>query len=598
VARMAARIPTAAFTRADMVELLGAQLPVDLDGDPRALIEAMVDQVNVRITAPRAAHEREGHERFTIAAVIAEEDRVLSLANERDTSARMWLREDDVAGLSVDQQRVIANIASSPYLVQPVQAPAGAGKTHSLRALCAAAHRSGKEVLLLAPTGRAVDEAMRDGAGDHGLTVAKALHQIARNELTIRRDTVIVVDEAAMLGTPRLRALLSVAVAGRAKIVLVGDPYQLAPVNDRGGMFEQLCSELPWAQRLGEVWRMRHPEERDASLALRSARGNRLRKAVGWYRNQGRLHTGDPLTMAHDATTAYIAARDAGHDAAIICDRWEIADAINQRLHTYCTDPTEPTVAAARGQRICRGDLVMSRLNDAGADVRPGPDHRPGQHVDQVRNGNRWRVALVDPATGRIAAERLTDRARAVFEADYVHEHITVGYAATVHSAQGMLLGNDRRRGVCWAVLSEHASRPMAYVAATRARDENHIAIYQPDGEDERRPDGVTVGDIHRPLRGDKYSAAHCLHQIMGNDDRPRTMLAEAERADRCQLPDSVIDFLGRNERRRGTRRDMWRGDQAQERGWAEGYERMANRHRGIERPVGRQLSRDYGLEL
>ena len=53
-------------------------------------------------------------------------------------------------------------------------------------------------------------------------------------------------------------------------MVLVGDAYQLSPVKARGGMFEQLCDELPWTQRLGEVWRMRDPDERDASLALRS----------------------------------------------------------------------------------------------------------------------------------------------------------------------------------------------------------------------------------------------------------------------------------------------------------------------------------------
>ncbi len=116
-------------------------------------------------------------------------------------------------------------------------------------------------------------------------------------------------------------------------MVLVGDAYQLSPVKARGGMFEHLCEDLPWTQRLSEVWRMRDREERDASLALRSGRGHRLRKAVGWYRNHDRLHTGDAVTMAADATQAYIHARAEGKDAAIICDRWEIADAINARLH-------------------------------------------------------------------------------------------------------------------------------------------------------------------------------------------------------------------------------------------------------------------------
>ena len=211
------------------------------------------------------------------------------------------MRDEDLGDLSVDQARAIRNIAVSPFLVQPLQAPAGAGKTHSLKALRAAAHRAHKDVLVLAPTGKAVDEAMRDGAGDRGLTVAKALALIENDELAVDRSTVVVVDEASMVGTPELKKLLSCAAVGQAKMVLVGDCYQLAPVRARGGMFEQLCADLPWSQRLSEVWRMRDRDERDASLALRSGHGNRLRTAVGWYRVHDRLHTGDPIAMAADA---------------------------------------------------------------------------------------------------------------------------------------------------------------------------------------------------------------------------------------------------------------------------------------------------------
>ena len=50
-----------------------------------------------------------------------------------------------------------------------------------MRALRAAAHdRYGRRVLVLAPTGKAVDVAMREGAGDAGMTIAKALKDSAR----------------------------------------------------------------------------------------------------------------------------------------------------------------------------------------------------------------------------------------------------------------------------------------------------------------------------------------------------------------------------------------------------------------------------------
>ena len=174
--RMVARIDKAAFTRADLVELVGALLPVDAPGDARALIEQLVDTFGIRISAPRQAHHREGHEMFTVDAVIAEEARIFDLVDVVDNRARLDVRTADLDGLSEDQARVITNIAPSPYLVQPLQAPAGAGKTHSLHALRTGAHRANKKVLVLAPTGKAVDEAMRGQAGDRGLTVAKALH--------------------------------------------------------------------------------------------------------------------------------------------------------------------------------------------------------------------------------------------------------------------------------------------------------------------------------------------------------------------------------------------------------------------------------------
>jgi ATP-dependent exoDNAse (exonuclease V) alpha subunit len=134
------------------------------------------------------------------------------------------VRAADVAGLAADQARAVRSIGVSPFLVQPLCAPAGAGKTHSLRALRAGAVRGAKQVLVVAPTGKAVDEAMQEHAGDRGLTVAKALHLIGAGQLALDAGNVVVVDEASMVGTPELRRLLEATIAARAKAVLVGIP--------------------------------------------------------------------------------------------------------------------------------------------------------------------------------------------------------------------------------------------------------------------------------------------------------------------------------------------------------------------------------------
>jgi hypothetical protein len=51
--------------------------------------------------------------------------------------------------------------------------------------------------LVLAPTGKAVDVAVREGAGDHGYTIAKALQLVRDNQLRLNRQTLVVVEEYA-----------------------------------------------------------------------------------------------------------------------------------------------------------------------------------------------------------------------------------------------------------------------------------------------------------------------------------------------------------------------------------------------------------------
>ena len=84
LADAAEKIEKAAFTRADLIEIVGAQLPVDTEQSPRQVLEAAVDEIGVRLTAPRAAHQREGHDRFTLDRIQAEEMAVLDLVDARD----------------------------------------------------------------------------------------------------------------------------------------------------------------------------------------------------------------------------------------------------------------------------------------------------------------------------------------------------------------------------------------------------------------------------------------------------------------------------------------------------------------------------------
>jgi ATP-dependent exoDNAse (exonuclease V) alpha subunit len=139
--------------------------------------------------------------------------------------------------------------------------------------------------------------------------------------------------------------------------------------------------------------------------------------------------------MAADALAGWQTDIDAGTDALLIADTWEMADALNLRIHGESINADSPTVVAARGHRIAVGDVIISRRNDATITIVEATTTAPA--VDPVRNGNRWQVYAVDPQNQRIAARRIGDQARAVFTGDYLREHVHHGYAVTVHAAQG-----------------------------------------------------------------------------------------------------------------------------------------------------------------
>ena len=127
-----------------------------------------------------------------------------------------------------------------------------------------------------------------------------------------------------------------------------------------------------------------------------------------------------------------------------------------------------------------------------------------------MRNGNRWHVTAINPDDNRLTARRLDDNTPAVFDGDYVREHISLGYAVTVHSAQGVTADTTH------AVLGENTSRAMLYVAMTRGRDTNTAYLYERTSEHEygsAQPEGV-----HVMARGGSDQAGQLLRAIVAND--------------------------------------------------------------------------------
>jgi ATP-dependent exoDNAse (exonuclease V) beta subunit len=128
-----------------------------------------------------------------------------------------------------------------------------------------------------------------------------------------------------------------------------------------------------------------------------------------------------------------------------------------------------------------------------------------------------------------------------VFSGDYLRQHVTHGYAVTVHTAQGVTADTTH------AVLGEHTSRNLLYVALTRGRHTNTAYLYERHAGETDHEHAQEPG-VHVMRRGTSRDAAQLVRAIIANHNgQARTAHDIAIQTQDCdQLPERVRSLLDR----------------------------------------------------
>lgn len=462
--------------------------------DREAIIGIVVDaaqQASVALTPPELATSPAAFQRpdgtsvfrprhavkYSSQAVLDAEARLLSRSEAvgEPTTSQISKRIAHTASkLSREQHVAVASIAASGRHVDLLVGPAGAGKTAAMRVLRRAwtAEYGQGSVIGLAPSANAAQVL----AADLGIVcdnTAKWLFEHDRGDpaYRLRPGQLVILDEATLAGTTTLDRLTGIAVAAGAKVLLLGDPYQLSSV-DAGGAFALLVDRRTDAPELVELHRFTHAWEKTASLVLR--RGEV--EVISTYARENRIFEGATDTMLDTAYEAWRADQHAGKASILVTESAHAVQALNERARAErlivegADDGLE--IHLAGGSRASVGDHVITRRNDR--TLRTISPRRGGWVV----NGDRWRITEIR-RNGSVVVCRLDDRRRgsAVLPAEYVAEHLDLGYAITAHRAQGITVDTAH------VVVTASTTRENLYVSMTRGRDANiaYVALDQPD---------------------------------------------------------------------------------------------------------------------
>ena len=470
------------FSRRDVIQELCDRLPAGATVDARALEGAAdrvlaIPEIVALLPANSSVGERESFRRrdgrrlpvdreefrYTTAELLATERRVISAVEDRrDVGAGRADRQhvDGVMAarptLSGEQREMVRSLLLDGARIAVVAGHAGTGKTFALAVAREAWAAAGYEILGAAVARRAALELQAD-AGIPSRSVTALLASLRRRPLP--PCAVVVLDEASMVGTRQLAALLDRVQSAEAKLVLVGDHRQL-PELAAGGAFRGmvrrgLAVELRENRRQSQTW------ER---AAVEDLRDGRIDEAIAAYDAHGRLNVAASLDDAKQRLVADWWEAGSGEDAVMIAARRSDVSDLNARAreHMRAAGRLGHEELRLPAGRFAAGDRLVVKHNDQALGVANG---ERGTVVDVDPRERTLGLALADGRRVRLDRRFLRSRTRTG------DPTLTHGYAITGHVAQGMTA--DR----AFVLAAEGISSEWGYTALTRGRESNHLYV-------------------------------------------------------------------------------------------------------------------------
>jgi conjugative relaxase-like TrwC/TraI family protein len=433
---------------------------------------------------------------FTAPPSIAKRFRSKTIKDAvKDAVGRLRPTQKATTGkLTYEQACAVSHITQRPQRIALLSGYAGTAKTTTLQAVREAFETEGYKVIGATLSGKAARE-LSNRAGIPSTTIrmrerelhptlshqlkqhARQLSRAARRwktsrpkRLVIDSKTVLVVDEASMIGTKDMRMLVRAVSRGGGKLVLVGDKHQL-PSIDAGGPFGSIAERIPPVQLHNVV---RQADQRDREAVKLMPEGEAKRALANYVeKNQVKLAETRSELFAKLINDWDRCGGTSQPDKNIICTALnrevdelnDLAQAL--RLKAGEIDPSRQISICRKAgpydpatkETLCVGDRVTI--------TKKSKKHR-------LENGDTGTVVGVSPTP-------LSKKISVLFDGEKTPRIVPLrsvpvrrGYAFTTHKLQGATADN-----VFVAITGPMLNRQMAYVQMSRHK--HTLNLYAPE---------------------------------------------------------------------------------------------------------------------
>lgn len=400
--------------------------------------------------------------------------------------------QGDRAELRDEQAAAVRHLLSGDQLAI-MEGRAGAGKSFTLGAVKDAAEQAGYFCHALAPSWKATKVLQDDTqiAEEYSRAITGWLRSVERGDIEVDAETLLIVDEAGMVGLDHMSSLVSLAKERGARIVLAGDTRQLQPVAAGAPM--AAIAQMNGVAVLGEIVRQKVGWQRKASVAF--AQG-RVSEAMAEYSKWGHIRYGEDAkttqaalvdhymrSVSADGERTRLILASTNGDAkvlnnAIRARRVELGELKGEEVSVPCITRGKfgrrTEIGFMPGDRIVLGETLTiggGRYSNNSTGTVLAIKKGEGGEV-------RWKIRWDD---GRILdvenSELIGYRNGKESLEDAVK--ISHAYAMTVHSSQGMTVdevciynANGMGREATYVAMTRHRHDVMMFVDESRISDD------------------------------------------------------------------------------------------------------------------------------
>ncbi|MCA9214542.1 MAG: relaxase domain-containing protein [Planctomycetales bacterium] len=429
---------------------------------------------------------------YTTGEIIRLEQRTFEALSRslRETAAKVPQQIlDDVRDdllpdkLKPEQDRAFEHVTRGNGRVRMVSGMAGTGKSFLLSASRQAFEREGYKVIGASMAG-AVAERMQEDTGIKTRTVKSLLCRLEYEKQNpkvkpiLDDKTVLVLDEAAMLGVPSLSTLIMETERTGTTVIATGDSIQTQPL-EYGNLFDHMGRNMEVAT-LKNIKRQREDWQKQAVYQL--AKGKAY-DALSSYAEAGFVHVTDTKPQAERQLVA----------------EWA-KDGLKNPRENLIFAPQN--VDVTRINRLCQEEqrrVEFAQGRAPSTPIKVGPEYmfkndrvvfRKKCKELGVENGNRGHIRAIDYEKRSLHIQ--LDSGKNIFVSLDLYDKIQLGYCSTVHSGQGAtvdkvyilltdsqlidlhvgyVMGSRHRLSVHWYVPKQVAGLKLSKVAQRLERD-------------------------------------------------------------------------------------------------------------------------------